>query len=151
LSANPNLMAIPQVAATVKKSPDAMTARIAVDVECESLKGGGIGGRVSYMLSLLDTDGVLQFGSKPGDAPIIHLDGPLQISFYLGRPTWTGGRAQDTILCLGTPGSGPGTFAMLKYEGTVPPGKHPKIDATFQPKDSAQKPVTEIYVLKERC
>ncbi len=151
LAANPNIMALPQVAATVRKNPDAMTGRIAIDVDCESLKGGGIGGRVSYMISLLDSNGVLQLGSKPAEAPIIHLDGPLHITFYMVKPTWTGGRTQDTVLCLGTPGSGPGTFAMVKYEGTVPPGLHPKIHATFRPKVPSQNPVSESYELKERC
>jgi hypothetical protein len=151
LASNPNLMALPQVAAAVNKSPDALTGRITIDVECESLKGGGLGGRVTYLLMLFDTSGVFQLASKPAEAPVVHLDGPLQITFYGSKPTWTGGRSQDTILCLGTPGSGPGTFAMVKYEGTVPPGKHPKIAVTYRPKDPARKVVQEQYELKERC
>jgi hypothetical protein len=151
LAGNPNRMALPQVGPTVKKHPDAITARISIDVECESLRGGGVGGRVTFTAFLFDLDGVLQFGSKPDDAPIIHLDGPLQITFFGSKPTWVGGRSQDTVLCVGTPGSGPGTFAMLKYEGTVPEGKHPKLQAEYRPKDSARKPFRELYELKQRC
>jgi hypothetical protein len=151
LAANPNVMALPHVAAAVRKSPDALTGRISLDVESEALQGGGLGGRVSYMLSLFDTEGVFQFADRPADAPVVHLDGALQIAFYGDKPTWVGGRTQDAVLCLGTPGRGPGTFAMVQYEGTVPPGRHPKIAATYRPKDPAQKPVQELYELKERC
>jgi hypothetical protein len=151
LADNPNLMAMPHVAAAVKKDPAAMTARITLDVECESLRGGGVGGRVSYMLMLFDTAGVLQFGSRPADAPIVHLDGPLQVTFYGAKPTWRGGQSEDTILCVGTPGRGPGTFAMVKYEGTVPEGKHPKVEATYRPKDKEKQAFKELYELKERC
>jgi hypothetical protein len=151
LAANPNLIALPHVAAAVKKNPKAMTGQILLDVECESLKGGGLGGRVSYMVSIFDTAGALQFAPRPADAPVIHLDGPLQVAFYGATPTWRAGDSQDTVLCVGTPGVGPGTFAMVKYEGTVPDGKNPKHDVTFQPKDPAGKPVKELYELKERC
>ncbi len=148
---NPNVMAMPHVARDVKKYPNEITASLNLDVECESLKGSGVGGRVSYMATLFDTQGVLRFASKPTDAPILHLDGPLQITFCGSIPTWTGGRSDDAVLCIGTPGVGPGTFAMVKYEGTVPESKHPKIEATYRPKDPAMKPVKELYELKERC
>jgi hypothetical protein len=151
LADNPNLIALPQVAEAVKKSPNEVSGSISLDVECESLKGGGVGGRVAYLVSLLDARGVLQFARKPAEAPIIHLDGPLEVTFFVNKPTWTGGRSQDTILCVGTPGHGLGTFAMLKYEGTVPPDRHPMIDVTYRPKDPARKPVQERYELKERC
>ncbi|MGL4555144.1 MAG: hypothetical protein ACRC33_28595 [Gemmataceae bacterium] len=148
---NKNMMTLPSVAAAVTKTPGAMTGSIAIDVEGESLKGGGLGGRVSYMVGPFGLDGVLRFGTTPADAPVIHLDGPLEITFYAVKPTWRGGASQDTILCVGTPGAGPGTFAMLKYEGTVPEGKHPTVEAVFQPKDPGAKPVKERYELKERC
>jgi hypothetical protein len=151
LADNASLMAMPHVAAAVKKHPAAMTATITLDVECEALRGGGVGGRVSYMLMMLDTAGVLQLAAKPADAPIVHLDGPLQVTFFAAKPTWAGGRSQDTILCVGTPGRGPGTFAMLKYEGTIPDGKHPKVEATYRPKGDEKKPFRELYELKERC
>jgi hypothetical protein len=151
LAGNPNLAAIPHVAAAVRKGPEELSALITLEVECESLRGGGIAGRVPYMLSLYDTQGVLQFGRTPAAAPVIHLDGPLEINFYGSKPTWTAGRSQDTILCVGTPGRGPGTFAMLKYEGTVPAEKHPTIEATYRPKDQSRKPFKELYELKERC
>ncbi|MBI3410878.1 MAG: hypothetical protein HY040_21290 [Planctomycetes bacterium] len=65
---NPNVLALPQVGAAIKKRPDALTGQLAIDVECASLKGGGVGGRVSYMLTIFDTNGVLEFGAKPADA-----------------------------------------------------------------------------------
>jgi hypothetical protein len=151
LADNPNLMRLPHVAAAVKKHPGEMTGRITIDVECASLKGSGLGGRVTYMLVVFDTRGVFQLGRKPADAPIVHLDGPLEVTFYGNKPTWTAGRAQDTVLCVGTPGHGPGTFAMIKYEGTIPDGKKPTLDVTYRAKDPSRKPVKELYELKERC
>jgi hypothetical protein len=151
LAANPNLMEMPNIAAAVKKHPDEMTGRITIDVESESLKGSGLGKRVTYMLLVFDTRGVFQLGRKPADAPIVHLDGPLQITFCGNKPTWTVGRSEDTILCVGTPGHGPGTFAMLKYEGTIPEDKCPMLNVEYRPKAPAQKPVKELYELKERC
>jgi hypothetical protein len=151
IASNPNLMAIPNVAATVRKDPGAMSGGITLDVECESLRGAGVGGRVSYMLGLFENDGVFRWGRKPGEAPVIHLDGPLQVTFYIGKPTWRAGTSDDTVLVVGTPGVGPGSFAMIKYEGTVPEGKHPKLAVTFRPKDPAGKPVKELFELKERC
>jgi hypothetical protein len=148
---NSTLMAMPHIAAAVRKYPDGLTGALHVDVECASLKGGGIGGRVGYLLSPIDTTGVFQFASKPADAPIVHFDGRLQITFFAEKPKWTGGRSQDTVLCIGTPGSGPGTFVMVKYEGTVPEKLHPKLAVTFRPTGSAQQPVKELYEVKERC
>ena len=55
------------------------------------------------------------------------------------------------LICVGTPGRGPGTFAMVKYEGTIPDDKHPTIEATYRPKDASRQPVKELYELKERC
>jgi hypothetical protein len=71
LAGNPNVMALPQFAAALKKGPKEVTGSINIDVECESLKGEGVGGRVTYMLVLFDAHGVFQFGLKPADAPIV--------------------------------------------------------------------------------
>src|SRR5262249_20926593 len=151
LSNNPNVMAMPHVAAAVRKAPNEMTGSLSLDVECTSLRGGGVGGRVSFLVSVMDAQGVLQFARKPAEAPIIHLDGPRQATFYLTKQTWRGGREQDTVLCVGTPGHGPGTFAMVKYDGTIPSDKHPTIEATYKPKDPARQPLKEHHELKERC
>ncbi len=150
LDENRELSSLPHISAAVKKNPTGLSAMFDLDVECESLKGGGVGGRVSYMVGFFDTAGVLQFGDRPADAPVVHLDGPLQVAFFAAKPTWRGGASQDLILCLGTPGRGPGTFAMVKYEGTIPQGKHPKIQATYRPRKGGE-PVKELYELKERC
>jgi hypothetical protein len=148
---NPNLMAMPKVAAAVKANPSCMTARLELDVDCASLKGGGSGGRVVYMVGPFDTEGPIQLAAKAADAPIIYFDGILQITFYGNEPVWRGGRDQDVVLCVGTAGRGPGTFAMIKYEGTVPANANPKIEVTYRPKDPAQAPTKELFELRERC
>jgi hypothetical protein len=151
LASNLNLAALPQVAEALKQNPNATTGRIDLDVECDTLRGGGIGGRVSYLVGPFDLQGVLLLAATPAEAPRVYLDALLQITFCGSVPTWRGGRVQDTVLCVGTPGRGPGTFAMLKYENTVPPESHPRLDVTFKSKDAAQAPKKERFELAERC
>lgn len=151
LTRNQNLMEIPAIASAIRKSPDAVTTAINIDVECTTIRSSGPGGRVGYMLMVFDTRGVLQLADKPAMAPIIHFDGPLEVDFFGTKPTWIGGRSHDAILCVGTSGAGPGTFAMIRYEDTIPAGKHPILTATYQSKSAPDKPFKEQYELKERC
>jgi hypothetical protein len=98
-----------------------------------------------------DLDGALLFADRPADAPVIRLGGPLAVTFYAERPTLRLGRANDLVLVVGTPGRGPGTFAMLAYEDTVPAGAAPKAVVTFPSAREGGPPLRERYELKERC
>lgn len=149
LADNPNVSRLPHVARAIRARPDALSTVINIDVESTTLKGGGLGGRASFLVNMFDADGVLELSEKPGDAPVVHFDGPLQVVVFGSRPTLIAGRTQDLVLAVGTTGSGPGALAMLHYEGTIPAEARPRVDVTFRPK--AGEPVRETVELKKRC
>ena len=95
-------------------------------------------------------DGVLQFGDKPEDAPIIHFGGPLQVTFWGGQQL-TIDRDEDLVLGVGSPGVGPGTTAYVGYEEFIPEKFNPIVEITYLPKKPGDPPVRERYELKERC
>jgi hypothetical protein len=150
-AANPALANYAPVHAALKADPKAVAVTLRVDVESAQLKGGGLGGRLAYSAGFRDPDGLFQFADRPADAPIVHFDGPLQISFYGERPTFRLGRTEEVFLVVGTPGRGPGSFAELSYEGTVPEKLCPHLDITFPAAQPGAPPVREHYELKERC
>jgi hypothetical protein len=148
---NPAFAQFSPLHAALKADPKAMAALVSVEVESSRLKGGGIDGRLSYLAGFYDLDGVLQFADRPADAPIVHFDGPLQVTFYGERPTLRLSRDEDVVLVVGTPGHGPGTLAMLAYEGAIPEKLNPKVEITFPAAAMGDSPVKECYELKQRC
>jgi hypothetical protein len=149
-SANPALAKFAPLHDALKADPKAMGVTITVDVESARLKGGGVGDRLSYLVGFYDANGVLQFAQRPADAPIIHLDGPMQVTFYGERPTLRLARDNDVVLVVGTPGRGPGTLAMLAYDRTVPEKLYPVVEVAF-PGAKDMPPTRERYELKQRC
>jgi hypothetical protein len=141
----------PDVKAALAKDPNAAAASLTVDVEVPGLKGGGIGGRATFMAGLIDLTGVLQFADRPGDAPAVWLGGPLQITFYAELPTLRVGRGTELSLVVGTPGVGPGTFAMLEYEGTIPKEAKPLAEVLLPSAKPGAPPLREKWEIKDRC
>ena len=141
----------PDVKAALAKDPKALAARVFVDAEVPGLKGGGIDGRVSFSAGPIDLTGVLQFADKPNDAPAVHVGGPLQITFYGELPSLRVGRESEFGLVVGTPGVGPGTFAMVHYQDTIPENAKPVAEIIFQPKKAGDAPFKEKYEIKGRC
>lgn len=144
---NPSLTAIPAIRDALKADPGAVVARMSVDVESARFKGAGLGGRIVQTAGFYDPTGVFRFADRPADAPVIHFDGPLQVSFYGVVPALRLGRDNDLVLTVGTPGLGGGTFAMLAYEDTIPKDAHPKVEARWP----GDPPVKELFELKQRC
>lgn len=139
------------VQAILKQDPKAVTLTVQVDAEIPGLKGGGIGERLSFMAGPIDLNGVLQFADQPAAAPVIKFGGLLVVTFYAERPKVRIGRATDFVLVVGAPGDGPGTLAMLGYEGTIPKTAFPLAEITFPPAQPGEEPVKAKYELKERC
>jgi hypothetical protein len=129
--------------------PQARGYRLHIEVAMPGWKGAGIGGRVEHIVAANDINGVLQFAERPDDAPIIHLGGPWQITFY-GPHKLTLGREEDMCLSVATPGLGAGTLAYIGYEGVIPEKVYPTVEITYPPR-AGQAPVTEHYELKRRC
>jgi hypothetical protein len=141
----------PDVKAALAKDPKAAAVRLSVDAEVPGLKGGGLGGRASFSAGPIDLAGVLQFAAKPTDAPAVHAGGPLQVTFYAELPSLRVGRGSELVLVVGTPGVGPGTFAMLDYEGTVPADVKPVADVALPPARPGGPPLKERWVIRDRC
>jgi hypothetical protein len=122
-----------------------------LEVRHPRLKGPGVESRVQTLVGPLDTNGMLTFGGSAKDAPIVHVDGPLQVSFYGNRPSLQLGRETDFILAVGSPGLGKGTFAMLSYDQTIPANACPTIEIDYPAAKAGDPPVKQHYELKERC
>jgi hypothetical protein len=151
LVANPTLAKFAPLHAALKADPKATAVSLSIDVESGRLKGGGANGRLSYRAGFFAVNGLLQFQNRPTEAPIIHFDGPTQITFFGPPPRLRIGRQEDVVLMIGTPGRGPGTFATLAYEDTVPKQAHPQIEVAWPAGKPDNPPVRERYELKERC
>lgn len=141
----------PDVKAVLAKNPKALAFSVVCDTEVPGVKGGGVGGRVSFGAGPIDLNGPLQFAASPAAAPVMHFGGPLQVSFFADRPTMRVGRSGEFVLVVGTPGVGPGTFAMVAYEDTIPKDAKPVAEVEYQPAKPGDPPVREKYEIKERC
>ena len=64
----------PDVKAVLAKDPKALAVRLRLDVEMTWLKGAGIGGRAVFAAGPVDLEGVFQFSTKPGEAPVVRFD-----------------------------------------------------------------------------
>jgi hypothetical protein len=139
------------VKAALAKDPKAIAVAIGMDVEVPGLKGGGVGGRVSFTAGPIDLGGVFQFASTPADAPVIRFGGPLQVTFYAEPPAIRVGRESEFVLVVGTPGIGPGTFAMVGYQDTIPETAKPVADLVLPGEKSGVPPVRDKCIIKGRC
>jgi hypothetical protein len=133
------------------KNPKARWYSIHADVEMPGRKGTGVGGRVCQHTFYADVNGFLQFADRPQEAPVVHFDGPLQITLF-GRQQLMVGREVDVVLGVGTAGVGPGSTAFMEYEGGAIPEKlYPVVDIVYPPRHPGDRPVHEQIVLKRRC
>jgi hypothetical protein len=100
-----------------------------------------------------DETGMLFFAPRPADAPVLHVDGPLQIGFECHQPLQkksTG--VYELNVGVGTKGLGRGSFAHLKYwNGAVPDGLKPHAVLEFPSKQPCGPPVRVEAVLGQRC
>jgi hypothetical protein len=138
------------VKSLLKRNPKALGYCILVEMDMPSWKGMGLGGRVQQRAFFCDLHGILQFGERPSDAPVVHFGGPWQVALF-SRHRLTIGRATDVVLGVGTPGVGPGATAWVDYEGVIPANVYPTLEVVYPPKYQGERPVCEHYVLKRRC
>jgi hypothetical protein len=96
------------------------------------------------------------FSERPGNAPILHFDGPLTFGFGRNfgpfkQPALTRGPdPQELMVCLETPGLGRG--AMVTMDNRFAPADvHPVADIEFPGKQPGGKPIKRRVVLQERC
>ena len=85
-------------------------------------------------------------------APVLRPDGPLQVTLYgPEKPKLTLGRGNDLVLVVGAPGHGPGSLTQVLYDDTIPKEAHPKVEVLWPAAKPGEKPIKELYELKERC
>ena len=71
-----------------------------------------------------DRDGVLEFAATAKDAPVVHFDGPLTLGLFYEQEPLVSGSTVDLSVVVGTPGVGPGSFALI-YCDAYPKGAWP--------------------------
>ena len=146
-----DVQSLPDARQLLRADPKAHIVSLTLEVRHATLKGAGVEGRLPIVVGPMDLGGMLVFGISSKDAPVIHADGPLQITFYGNLPTLRVGRETDLILAVGSPGLGKGTTAMLSYDQAIPADVHPKVEISYPAAKSGDPPVEEKYVLKDRC
>lgn len=139
-----------RVKALVVKVPEARGYMVALEVEMPGREGTGLGGRVHQSGFFRDVHGVLQFADRAKDAPILHFDGPLEISLF-GEQELRIGRETDLVLGVGTRGLGAGTMTWIDYESVIPDKAHPTVEVLYLPRKAGDPPIREKHALKDRC
>ncbi len=124
--------------------------RLSLDVAMPGQQGTGIDGRVQQLVSLMDEQGWLHFGSSVESAPIIHFGGPWELALTENE-RWRVGRNKELDLVFGTPGLGPGTMTCVAYQNVVPPTVNPKLRVQFPSAQAGADPVSAEYELPRRC
>jgi hypothetical protein len=135
--------------AALKKDPQAeLLLSFRFDVRAPHLKADEL---VTMMGGGFDLNGPLVLAARAADAPILHLDGPLQITFNDTRPALRRNRSTEFNLVVGTPGLGAGTFVAVAYDDTIPDASNPQCRISFPPAKAGAAPVKKLFELKERC
>ena len=105
---------------------------------------------VNMQMVLADSQGVLRFAERPQDAPIVHFRGPLAMGLHPIQKL-TRGQEVELKACLGSPGLGKGTFAMVVYHGLIPDDAHPVAEVEFPPSASGKRTLKMKVTLSKRC
>jgi hypothetical protein len=61
-----------------------------------------------------DESNPFRFGQRAGQAPIIRVDGPLEMRLYREPPTLIAGAETEINICVGTPGLDAGSFCAIQ-------------------------------------
>jgi hypothetical protein len=94
-------------------------------------------------------------GRTPSEAPLVHIDGPLEIHIneLLGTPVLRRSGEETEVhlrVSLGTSGLGKYSFAYYDYS-IAPEDIYPTVVARFKNKDEGKPEVVSEFLLKERC
>jgi len=135
-----------------KSSPELWTWWVGVTAERAVAAGEktALPKKIGYVING-DGLGYLLFADRPGDAPIIHLNGPWSIGLQDVKQQLIAGQKTMLQIGIGTQGIGPGTFAFVLYPNTIPNDAYPRADITFPAGPSGDKPVQLNLELKQRC
>lgn len=141
----------PNAKAAFNTDPNVLAFQVSLELDWPGLRGQYAGGRVQQSAGVVDGEGVLLFAATAAEAPVIHFGAPVQVTFYDQKPTFKLERTGEIVLVVGTPGVGPGTFASLAYEKTIPGTAHPKLEVQFPSGVADGPPVRASFELRSRC
>jgi hypothetical protein len=92
--------------------------RVRIDVSLPA----GVGAAWAYR-QRTGEESELQFADRPGDAPIVHFDGPLKLTLEDPKQVFVRGDKPSPLgVAVGTPGLGRDTFAAVVFESNAPAG-----------------------------
>jgi hypothetical protein len=100
-----------------------------------------------------DETGDCQWAAKPQDAPILHIDGPLQMGFEIPAEHALKRKGEgefELSVGVGTRGLGQGAFVHLCYN-VIPENVHPTAVLEFPNQVPGKAPIRVETVIKERC
>jgi hypothetical protein len=133
--------------AQIKARPEAMSLRLVIEVEAETLKGSGHEQRVLQYVQNVDDSGINALAESPDKAPQFHFDGPMRFYFQFGAiGDWMGGEMTDAYAALGTAGTLPGTCVFYGFD-VLPTSIQPKLKIEYSAKPTA----TDEVKLPDRC
>jgi hypothetical protein len=134
--------------AAARKAPQADTLSLSLEARLPRVKPAG---RVFVVAGAIDLDGALLLAARPAEAPVVHVGGPLEITFSTDRPPLRRGSSRELIFAVGSRGAGPGTFARVNYDKTIPSDANPVGEFTFPPAKAGGEPVKKRFEFTERC
>ncbi len=82
-----------------------------------------------------------RFAHRPRHAPIVHLEGPLQIKLYGEPPTLVAGEETELNIAIGTPGIGPGSFCAIQCCTVLDCKVAPAAEIEFPHRDPSKPPL----------
>lgn len=106
--------------------------------------------KIGYVING-DGLGLLLFGDRPEDAPVIHLNGPWSLGLQDWKQRLVAGHKSELQIGVGTQGLGPGTFAFVLYPDTIPKDAYPRAEISFPAKSASDKRTLVSLELKRRC
>jgi hypothetical protein len=151
LKASPESVANDQEWERIKKSgPEPWTWWVRISAERGADDKRDLPRKIGYVING-DGAGMLLFGDKPQQAPIIHLNGPFTLALQDRKQRLIAGDKTMLQIGVGPQGVGPGTFAFVLYPQTIPNDAYPEAEITFPAKSPGQEAIKRKYTLKERC
>jgi hypothetical protein len=95
-----------------------------------------------------DSRGTLAFAASPHEAPIVHFNGPLTLDLFRLQQPFRSGQEEEMTAVVGTPGVGPGTFALFNTLA-YPKDAWPTANIEFPTKDGGKLIVAQVRLAEE--
>ena len=95
-------------------------------------------GVTAYIRGKVRQQAVTDFADRPGEAPVIHIDGPLTFTALFSPKLERGNKPAEIQVGLGTRGLGWDAFALLSYD-EVPESARPLAEVEFPPREPGGK------------